>query len=275
MWLVRPTLILAAGLTLVLVLVWLGQRRLIYLPDRSAVPPAASVFGGTGRDVELTTADGLVLRGWLVTPAPAADRHVAVLVAPGNGGNRFGRAPLAEALADEGLTVLLLDYRGYGGNPGSPTEAGLYLDVRAARAYLAAAGWHPRQIVYFGESLGCAMVANLAVEHPPGGILLRSPFTDLAAAGRHNYPYLPVGLLLRDRFPVAETMARVRVTTMVVYGTADSIVPPEQSREVADRAAGEMHVVAVDGVDHNDPALFDGRPIVTAVLRLVDLMAPG
>src|SRR5689334_11825079 len=130
---------------------------------------------------------------------------MGVLVAPGNGGNRLGRAPLAQALAAAGFTVLVMDYRGYGGNPGSPSQRGLARDVRAARAYLAGeAGIAPDRTIYFGESLGAAVVTELAAAHPPAGLVLRSPFTDLAAVGRHHYPLLPVRLILRDRFPVAD-----------------------------------------------------------------------
>jgi pimeloyl-ACP methyl ester carboxylesterase len=260
--------VVAGVLVLLLGALWLGQRRLIYLPDTSAVPPASTVSAGA-EDVTFTTADGLTLGAYLVHPAPGTDRGVAVLYAPGNGGNRLGRVPLARALAARGLTVLLLDYRGYGGNPGRPREAGLLLDARAARSLLGRT-WPAARTIYFGESLGCGVVANLAALHPPGGLFLRSPFVDLAAAGRHNYPYLPVGLLLRDRFPVARTLAAVRVPTVVAYGTADSIVPPAQSQRVADAAAGIVDVVVIDGADHNDPALFDGPRIVDAVVALAD-----
>ena len=262
--------IVVTGALLVLLVggLWLGQRRLIYLPDASAVPAASTVLPGA-EDVALTTADGLALGAYLVHPRPSSDRRMAVLLAPGNGGNRLGRVPLARALAGQGLTVLLMDYRGYGGNPGRPTQAGLFLDVRAAWAFLARA-WPESRIIYFGESLGCAVVADLAVEHPPAGLFLRSPFVDLAAAGRHNYPFLPVGLLLRDRLPVAETLAGVRVPTVVLYGTADSIVPAEQSREVAERAGGVVDVIAVERADHNDPALFDGPTVVSALVALAN-----
>ncbi|HEX6869990.1 MAG TPA: alpha/beta fold hydrolase, partial [Micromonosporaceae bacterium] len=165
-------LVLAAGLATL----WLGQRRLIYLPDRGTVPPAGTLLS-TGRDVELTTEDGLRLGAWLVGPVPdRPDRRVAVLLAPGNAGNRLARVALARALADVGLTVLVMDYRGYGGNPGRPSEDGLVKDVRAARAELASLGWPAERIVYFGESLGCAVVSRLAVEQPPAGLVLRSPF---------------------------------------------------------------------------------------------------
>ncbi len=246
-------------------LLWAFQRRLVYLPDDGPVPAAADAVPG-GRDVALTTADGLTLGAWSV-PAPSADAPV-VLVANGNGGHRGLRAPLARALA-AGLGVLLFDYRGYGGNPGSPSEEGLALDVRAARDWLVGeAGVAPERLVYYGESLGCGVVTALAVEHPPAGLVLRSPFTDLAAVGSHHYPVLPVRLLLRDRFPVAEQVARVRVPTTVVLGDADTIVPPEQSRRVAAAAARLHRLVEVPGADHNDAVLLDGEQLVGAVVEL-------
>lgn len=262
-WAPRAALALTLVVALVIGLVWLFQRRLIYLPDRTPVPdpplPGA-------RTVELTTADGLRLAAWFV-PAAEPRRGVSVLVAGGNAGNRAHRAPLARALAARGLSVLLMDYRGYGGNPGTPTEAGLALDVRAARDYLARSG---EPIVYFGESLGAAVVTELAVEHPPAGLLLRSPFTDLAAAGQVNYPFLPVGLLLWDRFPVAERLTEVRVPTTVVYGTADTTVPPEQSRAVAQAAGGPVRTVEIPGAGHNDPVFLTGEELIDAVVKLAE-----
>ncbi|MFF5989758.1 alpha/beta hydrolase [Prauserella flavalba] len=236
------------------------QRKLIYLPSGGPLPNAADVLP-SGRDVTLTTGDGLRLGAWYF---PVEDARAAVLVAPGNAGNRSLRVPLAEALNGRGLSVLLLDYRGYGGNPGSPSEEGLALDARAARDFLVRQ--KPERLLYFGESLGTGVVTELATEHPPDGLVLRSPFTDLAAVGKRHYPFLPVSLLLRDRFPVSEYAQRLRVPVTVVYGAADSIVPPELSRAVADAANGRA--VAVPGADHNDPVLLDGPEVVGAVAKL-------
>jgi pimeloyl-ACP methyl ester carboxylesterase len=258
-------------LVVVLAVLWSVQRRLIYFPSRAAPLAVAGAH-----DVALDTSDGLRLSAWLVpaaaTPAAApADQPVAVLVTPGNAGNRADRLPLAAALADAGLTVLLLDYRGYGGNPGSPSEEGLARDARAGWNYLTGHGFPPGRIVLFGESLGAAVAVRLAAEvagPPPRGLVLRSPFASLTAVGREHYPFLPVGALLRDRYEVAEQIGRVRVPTIVVYGTADTVVPPAQSRTVARVAANLADVVTVDGADHNDPVLGAGRATVDAVVRL-------
>ena len=96
-------------------------------------------------------------------------------------------------------------------------------------------------------------------------MVLRSPFVDLAAVAAEHFPFLPVQLLLRDRFPVLESVADIRVPTLVIYGTADTVVPPEQSRAVADGAGGPVEILAVPGADHNDRILLDGPEMIAAV----------
>jgi uncharacterized protein len=193
------------------------------------------------------------------------------LVANGNAGNRAGRAPLARALSERGLAVLLFDYRGYGGNPGNPSERGPARDVRAAHRFLVhEAGVPADRLIYYGESLGAAVVVELANEHPPAGLVLRSPFTDLATVGQIHYPFLPVGLLLRDRFPLVNHLAAVPSPVTVVYGTCDSIVPPTQSRAVADAARLLSQLVQVKGADHHDPVLLNGNQVINAIVALAD-----
>ncbi len=243
------------------------QRRLIYYPFGQP-PPAAAVLSGA-EEVVLRTSDGLQLGAWYL---PARGRHsgAGVLVANGNAGNRSLRAPLADALAERGLAVLLFDYRGYGGNPGHPSEEGLAKDVRAAlRYFVEEAGLSADRLVYFGESLGGAVVTELATEEEPAGLVLRSPFTDLASVGQRHYPYLPVRLLLLDRFPLATHLRNVQCPVAVVYGSADSIVPPEESRAVARIRPGTTELV-VANADHNDLALLDGPVVVESVVRLAN-----
>ncbi|GEL17414.1 alpha/beta hydrolase [Pseudonocardia asaccharolytica] len=258
--------VIALGLTAF----WAGQRQLIYFPQTgSPVPRAVQVLPGA-RDVTVPTADGLDLGAWFV-PAGHPGRDLTVLVANGNAGDRSMRAPLAAALAQAGLSVLLFDYRGYGGNPGSPTEAGLALDARAAHRFLVQdAGVAPERIVYYGESLGAAVVTELATEHPPAGLVLRSPFTDLAAVARAHYPFLPVNVLLREHYLLADRLRAIPVPTTVVYGSADRIVLPAQSRAVAAAAGGPVRLVEVAGADHNDRALLDGPRLIGAVIDLAD-----
>ena len=264
--------VVLATVAVLLALLWAFQRRLIYLPFPDEVPPVATVLAAA-REVTLRTDDGLELGGWFV-PASEPDRAIAVLVAAGNAGNRSLRAPLAAALAREGLAVLLFDYRGYGGNRGRPTQAGLARDVRAALRFLNNEVGLPRdRLLYLGESLGAAVVTELATQAEPRGLVLRSPFVDLASVGRVHYPFLPVRSLLRDRYPLAEQLACVRVATTVVYGSDDTIVPPEQSRAVAAAAGGPTRAVEIECADHNDRALLDGAQLIEAVVELADRAA--
>jgi hypothetical protein len=248
------------------VVLWALQRQLIYFPDATPVPPAADVIDGA-RDVTLRTSDGLELGAWFVPADPAQDTAMAVLVAPGNGGNRAGRAEFAEELSRRGLAVLLMDYRGYGGNPGSPSEDGLAADADAAAQALQELGYPADRTLYFGESLGSGVVAALQARHPPAGIVLRSPFTELADVGAHHYPWLPVRTLIRDRFPVEEHLAASDVPVTVIYGLRDSVVPPELSARVADRARSLVERVVLEEADHNDPVMFGSR-VADAVERL-------
>jgi pimeloyl-ACP methyl ester carboxylesterase len=260
------------GLLVVLLLVGMGamvwslQRQLIYFPDSTPVPAAADVIAGA-RDVTLHTADGLELGAWFVPAAGPADTGMVVLVAPGNGGNRAGRAGLAEELSRRGLAVLLMDYRGYGGNPGAPSEDVLADDADAAVTALTNLGYPAQRTLYFGESLGCGVVAALQARHPPAGIVLRSPFTDLADVAAHHYPWMPVRTLLRDRFPVLEHLVTTDVPVTVIYGDRDSVVPTVLSARVADHAPALAERVVLTDADHNDPVMFGPR-VAAAVARL-------
>lgn len=247
---------------------WAGQRALIYFPDR-AQPPSAGPVLPEARDVTLTTADGLALGGWYLPADPGCGMNV--ILAHGNGGNRADRADLARAVHDLGFGVLLFDYRGYGGNPGRPSERGLALDARAARDFLLTSEGVPEgSLVYLGESLGAAVVAELATEYRPSAMVLRSPFTSLADAAQAAYG-LHFGRFLREEYPVREEITRVGgpgLPMAVVYGGADTIVPSRLSRQVAQAARDAGHdvlEVEVAGANHNDPLLTEGPDLLAAL----------
>jgi len=259
-------------------LIWSQQRRLIYFPWPDRLPAASSVLTGS-QEVVVATEDGIHLGGWFM-PAQGGRPAPAVLVCNGNGGNRALRAPLAAALSRAGLSVLLFDYRGYGGNPGRPSEDGLAADARAAQAWLAArpevdAG----RIAYFGESLGAAVALRLAVERPPAALILRSPFTSLTDVGRLHYPWLPVKWLLTDRYGSAARVAQLTVPLLVIAGERDQIVPAALSRRLYDAASAPKRFMLVPGADHNDAALLNGPQTVDEILRFLAqtavLAAPG
>ena len=240
------------------------QRRLIYFPSRSPVPPAAAVLPG-GEDVVLETEDGMRLGAWFL---PGLARGPAVLICNGNAGDRMLRAPLAAALSRAGLSVLLFDYRGYGGSPGRPSEEGLAVDARAARAFLVARSEvDPGRIAYFGESLGAAVAVRLALESPPTALVLRSPFTSLTDVGRLHYPWLPVAALLADRYPSLSRIPNLAVPLLVIAGDRDTLVPARLSRRLYDRACEPKRFLLVPGADHNSLELLDGPQMIDAIVR--------
>ena len=261
--------VLVAVIAIVGVLMWSLQRSMIYFPDTSEVPAAADVLEG-GQDLTLHTSDGLELEAWFAPPTEdAVDRDMAVLMAPGNGGNREGRAGLAQHLQDRGFSVLLMDYRGYSRNPGRPSENGLIRDGLAATDALEAQGFAPDQTIYFGESVGGGVVAALLSQRPPAAAVFRSPFTDLAEVGKRHYPWLPVGILLRDRFSVTEHVSHTQVPISVIRARHDTVVPAELSAQVAAAAPNLVEEHVLDDADHNDPVMF-GPEIAEAVARIAD-----
>lgn len=269
--LLAPLAVLFALLVALMALAWVFQRRLVYFPLLRDQPPAATALPGA-EEVEFETEDGLRLRGWFLA-APYAEGR-AVLVCNGNAGDRSFRAPLAAALAQRGYSVLLFDYRGYGGNPGTPSETGLLADARAAQAYLASRlDVDAARVAYAGESLGAAVALALAVERPPAALVLRSPFTTLGDLGRYHYPFLPIfDVLLADRYSSIERIRRLRSPLLVVVGDRDRIVPFEHSRRLYEVAPGDVdkRFVVIPGADHNDRALLDGTRFVDAVAAFLD-----
>jgi pimeloyl-ACP methyl ester carboxylesterase len=128
-------------------------------------------------------------------------------------------------------------------------------------------GYPPERTIYFGESLGTGVVAALQVRRPPAGMVLRSPFTELADVGAHHYPWLPVRLLLRDRFPVTDQLAGSEVPVTVIYGDRDQVVPTELSARVADQVPVLVERVVIADADHNDAVMFGPR-VARAVAHL-------
>jgi fermentation-respiration switch protein FrsA (DUF1100 family) len=257
--------LVASGL---LALVWSQQRRLIYFPSQGPIPSATTILP-TGKDVVLETEDGIHLAAWYF-PAGSGRRPV-VVVFNGNAGYRWLRADLAVALNRNGLSVLLFDYRGYGGNPGRPSEKGLAADARAALAWVARQpDVDPNRIAYFGESLGAAVAIELAVQRPPAALVLRSPFTSLADVGVVHYPWLPVRQLLIDRYPSIDRIASVKAPVLVIAGDRDDIVPAALSKRLYDAASEPKRYALILGVGHNDQALVGGREMIGDVVAFLE-----
>lgn len=238
---------IAAGYGLLLLLLYAFQDRLVYFPVRElAATPGA--LGLEYEDVRLTTEDNVRLHGWFV---PAPEARATVLLLHGNGGNISHRLERVALFHRLGLAVLLVDYRGYGASEGRTHEPGTYRDALAAWHYLTGArGLAPGSIVIHGESLGGAIAAWLAARTDPGALVLESSFTSAVELGAEVYPWLPVRLLARHRYPTASYLARVRAPVLVIHSRGDDIVPFGHGEALHAAAPGPKGFLEIRG-DHN------------------------
>lgn len=262
-------LIALAVFTVLAIALWIGQRSLVFFPERSDPGSAADRLTDAS-DARLQTSDGLELSAWRVNPAEP--NGMAVLYLPGNAGNRLSRAEIGQAVADQGFTVLLVDYRGYGGNPGSPSEEGLARDADAGVDYLREAGFEESRMLIVGESIGTGVAASLASRIAPAGVVLRSPYESLAALARHQYG-IPLGFLLRDRFDTLSAIGAVTAPVLVLAGDADEVIPVSQSEAVAALVPQLHSLVVVPGAGHND-ALWFGEPLAARIAEFAASLDP-
>lgn len=231
---------------------WAFQDRLIYFPDPSPPPPPAAMGLRQVQEMRLNTADGLDILAWQL-PAARADAPV-VLYLHGNGGHLGYRADRAYRFAQLGWGALFVQWRGYGGNPGAPSEAGLTEDARAGLRALQDRGVAASRIVIWGESLGTGLAIRLAAEQPRdmAAVILESPFTSLLALARLHYPLLPSQLLLRDRYDSLSRIPAVQAPVLIVQGARDTLVPPAMGRELAAAARAPIEVWEAPAAGHND-----------------------
>ena len=223
---------------------------LVYFPDRELYGDPADV-GLAFTDLTIPTEDGERLHAWWIpTRATAARGHV--LFFHGNAGNVSHRMEHALALTAAGLDVLLVDYRGYGGSTGRPSEEGLHRDARAARAALLAGGRvDPARLVYMGESLGGAVALRLAVEAPPLACVLQSTFTSLRDVARAHYP-AALSALAGDAYPNRERIGLLRAPVLILHGEVDEIVPVAHAEALFEAAREPRRLRVVPGAGHND-----------------------
>jgi fermentation-respiration switch protein FrsA (DUF1100 family) len=149
-----------------------------------------------------------------------------------------------------GYGVFILDYRGYGGSEGSPTEDGLFSDALTALHWLQQA--RSDQVVYFGESLGCGVAVQLAMRQPPAALILQSGFSSAVDVARRAYPYLPTTLLMKDRFESVWRIPKINRPMLVIHGRRDSIIPVELGRALFQAAGPLGEWYEVPNADHND-----------------------
>ncbi len=235
---------------------------LLYFPSRDVGRTPASA-GLAYRDLELTTDDGERLHGWWIQRRAAA--LGSVLVCHGNAGNVGDRVLHADVLTAAGFDVLLFDYRGYGSSSGTPGEHGTYRDARAALNWLLSRPEvDPARVLYLGESLGGAVALELALAHPPAGLVLLSAFTSVRDMARLHYRVIPTAIV-PDAYPSVRLIANLHAPLLVLHGEDDMVVPVEHARALVDAAPGPKRLRVVPGVGHNDIVSAAGPLLAEAI----------
>ena len=239
-------------------LLYVFQERLLYLPhiggrDIVTTPAAA---GLDYEEVNLRAQDGVALHGWNV---PVTDPRATLLFFHGNAGNISHRMDSIEIFHRLGLSVLIIDYRGYGQSEGSPSESGTEKDARAAwRWLIEEAGQAPTDIVLFGRSLGAAVAAELAGEVDPAAVILESPFRSVPAIAGDVYPFIPARQLARLAYNTEQAVRHVDAPILVIHSRDDEIIPFSHGLAVHDAAEAPKQMLPIRG-GHNTGFLESGE----------------
>lgn len=203
-------------------------------------------------EVFFNTADGVKLHGWLVPAEESRDATPVVLFVHGNGGNIGHRMEKILFFHRLGASVFIYDHRGYGRSAGWPSEKGLVRDAEAAYHWLIEKRGVPyRRIVLYGESLGAAVVADLARTFPAKGVVLESAFTSTVKMGERIFPFLPVRFMVRQKYDTLSKIPEIRVPVMVMHSRTDEIVPYAMGKELFEKANEPKIFLELTG-GHND-----------------------
>jgi fermentation-respiration switch protein FrsA (DUF1100 family) len=249
MWTAFLIVLIGVYLALLLLL-YTRQRGLVFRPDPTKADLAAAGLAEQMHEVPITTSDGLTLSSWWAAPV-RPDRRVIVYL-HGNAGHRGGRADRIRDYLGAGFGVLLVGYRGYGGNPGQPTEPGLYEDARANLAFLATENVRPEQIVLLGESLGTAVAIQMATEFPILALVLEAPLASVLHSARARYPLFAFDFLVRDKFNSLRKIGKVKVPLLLIHGEKDRTTSVRFGRMVYDAANEPKRAHFIAEAGHTD-----------------------
>ncbi|MDG2077130.1 MAG: alpha/beta hydrolase [Arenicellales bacterium] len=254
--------------TLIATLLFVFQRSFLYLPDTASLDATAAISRFGIEPITLTTSDGLSLRSWW-HPGDNFHSRPVVMILHGNAGHAGYRFPKFAALMEAGFNVLFLEYRGYGGNPGNPTESGLKQDTAAAIRYLGDQGFPTTQVVLYGESLGCGLAIDQASNKRFAAVVLEAPYTSIADVAQDHYWFLPARWLTRDRFDSLSKIKQINAPLLILHGNKDQVIDPEHGRRMFAAASEPKTAVFVPGAGHNDLYELDvGATVIDFLQRL-------
>ena len=265
--------VVVAGYGLLIAVVYLMQGRMLYLPglpERTLTMTPIDI-GMDYQDVYIETADGVTLHGWFIM----GQSSQVLLFFHGNAGNISHRLDSIRQFQNLGLSVLIIDYRGYGQSDGRTTEKGIYSDADAAWRYLTEdRGIPANDIVVFGRSLGASAASRLATQHRPLALIVESSFTSVPEIAQEVYPWLPARWLSRFSHATRDYVRDVRCPILVIHSRDDEIIPFHHGEAIFAAANEPRTLLALRGT-HNDAFLRDERVYIEGIRTfLTGLSAP-
>jgi uncharacterized protein len=243
--------------------IYIFQRHLLYFPD-VARPELGDLAALGVHEITLKTADGLSLLSWYLPPR---DGRPVIAYFHGNGGHIGYRTERLQQFARNRYGVLMAEYRGYGGNPGTPSESGLDADGAAALDFLGGEGIGPNRIVIYGESLGSGVAVSLAAERDVAGLILEAPFTSVAEVAQYHYSFIPASALVRDRFDSMARISDVKAPILVLHGERDRVIPLRFGRALFDAAPDPKELWLSREAGHEDLVRYGAFEAILDFLR--------
>jgi len=225
-WIVIKLLvILLVGVVVLRLMFRMFERSQIYQPTRAFWAQAGDL-GVPWEDVFFHSEDGIKLHGWYFRSMDATrGNQRAVLICHGNGGNIGHRLDLCSVYLELGLDVFVFDYRGYGKSGGRPSEEGTYLDAQAAHQWMQTTGrFKPDRIIAHGESLGGAVVVELARRAGLAGIILQSTFTSIPDIGAEIFPWLPVRRIASFHYDTRTKLPAIKIPVLFLHSRTDRLI---------------------------------------------------
>ena len=247
------------------VVIYLGQSRLVYFPT-SSIDATPDLINLRYEDVWLQTQDGDRIHGWYL---PEENAEWTVLMFHGNGGNISHRLQTLDLLNKIGVNTLIIDYRGYGRSQGQPSEQATYQDALAAWEHLIQHRTDAESIILFGRSLGGAIAVWLATEVNPRGLILESTFSSVVDLAQHHYPFLPVRYMSRFKYDSLSLAPNIDMPTLMLHSREDDIVPFDLGLKLYEALPGNKSFVEMRG-GHNDGFYVSGEHYVNGLRNFIE-----
>ena len=247
----------------VVVALYILQRKMIFYPDRTS-PDITIANHLDFAELKVKTTDGLSIAGWW---HKAKTDQPTLILFHGNAGHHGHRSYNVQDYIEAGYGIVLASYRGYGGNEGKPSEGGFYQDAHAYITHLINNNVSERDIIIYGQSIGSGVAVQMATKFKNvKALILEAPYTSLPDIAEKQYFFIPVRLLMKDKFDNLSKIKKVKAPLLIMHGSEDKIIPASMGQELYKAANDPKEIYIFDGYGHND------LPIELMTKKVIDFI---